>query len=274
MIFSWLGLRVIGATTSISLILLWLTPYIRKFEVRWRQNRFFSPSRQISLPFEDRINQWLQSCYVTMNAKQWYFLLFGSLFLSGIFYVVIPSIGFVTLGAGSYFTISIILYPFQKRKKTVITIEQQVRHTKQILAKLYERNVPLNEMLSVVFDRLPEGIYKSMMKQAITRTYTTDTLSEAISWLSNQIQVPSLQFLATTLIQSSRYANLPLGKRLSDMAKKDREKLLITFDKTAEQKKMRALIDGGTFIALPLIALLTIIVFYYVFKNFQVINQL
>ena len=268
MTFDWLTTWVVGAVTSGSLFFLWLSRVVERFEGRWSRHHFRSQPRQIVLPFEHQIDEWLYYSHVKMTAKQWY----GLILLFPVFFTMLGSLSgnfnVSGLAMGLYMSVSLILYPRQKRKKFTIDMELQVQRTKRMLAKLYARGMKSDEMLSVVADALEEGEYKHYVNQAMTRTKTTDTLAEAIQWISDQLQLPSLRALAIVMVQGFHYANLPLDERLAQMAAKDREKALINFDKLAEGKRMRALIEAGSFIVLPLIGLLAAFVFYYVYQKF------
>lgn len=263
----------ISLLTSFFAFLLWVTPIIIKAEKRWEQYLIFSTKKKFRFPFEKYVDQWLQQSYVNMSAKQFVFLILLFNVVPIGFTFLFSSLGILPVFASVYFTISIIYYPFQKRKKISSKIDNEVRIMKQYIAKLYERHVPLNEMIEIIYERLPDdSILKLKLEKVQLRSQSINTLTESIKWLSDQIKAPSLQLLANILVQSSRYADLPLETRLVEMAKQDRNKIVINFEKIAEHNKMRALLEGGFFIALPIIALLVLVIFYYVFQNFQNIH--
>lgn len=272
MTYAWLNTWVIGTLTSGSLFLMWISRSVKRWEGRWSRRRFLMTPRQILLPFEERIEAWLKYSHVKMTAKQWFGLVVGSLMGFSSLGILLPSMGVAGAAAGLYFSGSVIFYPFQKRKKFNLDMERQIQRTKRMLAKLYARHVNTDEMLPILTDALEDGAFKNHVVQAIQRTKTTDTLGDAIQWMSDEIQRPSLQALAAVLVQGTHYANLPLDERLAHMATKDREKALIQHEKLADQTRLRALVEAGSFIALPLIALLAVFVFEYVFKAFATIQ--
>ncbi len=266
--FTWLNTWVVGAVTSGTFFLFWLSRMVEQLEVKWSRRHFRAIPRKMVLPFEYRIDEWLKYSHVKMTAKQWYGLVvfFPAFFtLLGSFTSHFSVSG---LAMGLYMSVSLILYPRQKRKKVTLEMELQVQRTKRMLAKLYERKMKEDDMLMVVSDALEEGEYKKYVDQAIKRIKTTDTLAEAIEWMSDELQLPSLRALAIVMVQGFHYAKLPLDERLTKMAEKDRERALINFDKLAEGKRMRALVEAGAFIVLPLIGLLSVFVFYYVYQKF------
>ncbi len=272
MTFDWLNTWIVGVVTSGSLFLLWLSWIVERLEGRWSRRWFLPKSRKILLPFEHQIEAWLKYSRVRMTAKQWYGLIVVSLIIFPILGVVMPNVGVMGVITGLYFSGSVVMYPLQKRKTFNLDMERQIQRTKRMLAKLYERNVKPDEMLPILVDALEEGSFKSLVEQALHRTKTTDTLSEAIQWLSDEIQLPSLQSLAAVMVQGSHYANLPLDERLAHMAEKDREKVLINYDKLADGKRIRALLEAASLIALPLMGLTVAFTFTYILDQFSAIK--
>ena len=268
MIFGWINVETIGAITSGSLSLLWLSRIVAVVEGRFSRHFFRARPRHVVLPFEHQADEFLKRSHVKMTAKQWYGLMVG-------IPIFVASLGLMTsgnwtigLGVGLYLSVTLLLFPYQKRKKFNLDMGLQIQRTKRMMAKLYARDLQADEMLAVVVEALEDGESKNYMKLAIQRTKTVDTLSKAIEWMSDEIQVPSLRALAIVLMQGSHYANLPLDERLAKMAEKDRDKTLINYDKIAEGKRMRALLEAGTFVVFPLIGLLSAFVFYYVYQQF------
>jgi hypothetical protein len=125
-------------------------------------------------------------------------------------------------------------------------------------------------MLPIVSEVLEEGDFKSYIDGAIVRANSVDTVGEAIQWISDELRLPSLRALAIALVQGFHYENISLEERLLSMASKDREKVLINFDKVAESKRMKSLVEAGSFIVMPLIGLSVVLTFYYVYKQFLV----
>lgn len=270
--WGWLNTWVVGTVTSGSLFLLWLSRIVERIEGRWSRRYFRAKPRKIVLPFEHQIDEWLKYSHVKMTAKQWY----GLILFFPVFFTILGSLSsrfsVAGLAMGLYMSVSLILYPRQKRKKFNLDMVMQIQRTKRMMAKLYARHVKTDEMLPLVADVLEDGEYKSYVNQAIARTKTMDTLAEAIEWMSDELQLTSLRALAIVMVQGFHYANLPLDVRLAKMAEKDRERALINFDKLAEGKRMRALVEAGAFIVLPLIGLLSVFVFYYVYQKFTMVQ--
>ena len=262
----------IALSTTISFCLLGLSRYVKKVEEIVFQNRNFLNGSKRTFYLEVMLDRWLRHSYVAMTARQWLGSILVFTFLPIGFTLINHSLGYLPILASVYISISFIMYPFRKRKKTTQIIENEIRLMGQYIAKLYERHVPLNEMLYIIHDRLNPSIFKEKLHEALLRSESVDVFSDSILWLSEQFRLPSLKKIANLLLQSSRHANLPIDVRLVEMAEKEREKIIITFEEIAESNRVRALIEGGFFIALPIIALLTIVVFYYVFNNFQLIN--
>lgn len=262
---NWVNVWSISAITSGSLFVLWLSYVVKRLETRWKRHKFV-------VPFEQRIDAWLKYCHVKLTAKQWYGLIIGTLICFPLLGLLMPSTRMMGGVAGLYLAGNVVFYPFQKRKKFNLEMEQQVQHTKRMMAKLYERDVNTEEMLPILVDTLDDGQFTNYVIHAIERTQSTDTLADAIQWISDEIQLPSLQSLAAVLVQGTRYANLSLDERLAIMAAKDREKTLINYEKLADGKRIRALVEAGSFIALPLIGLLAAFVFEYVSHMFTSIQ--
>ena len=262
----------IALSTTISFCIFALSRYVKKIEEIYLQKRNFANGSRRSFFLEVMIDRWLLHSYVAMTARQWIGSIVVFTFLPIGFTLINHTLGYLPILASLYIAVSFMMYPFRKRKKTTQIIENEIRLMGQYIAKLYERHVPLNEMLYIIHDRLNPSIFKEKLHEALLRSESVDVFTDSILWLNEQFRLPSLKKLANLLIQSSRHANLPIDVRLAEMAEKEREKIIITFEEIAEGNRVRALIEGGFFIALPIIALLTIVVFYYVFNSFQLIN--
>lgn len=230
-------------------------------------NRRFLPSRSSWL-YEERIARWLQRSGVEMTARQWIgFLLFFAIGfpLLGLFY---PNEEKWLLIASLYFVISFLLYPYQKEKRTRAQMQSDLRRTLRLIAKLYQRNVDSSDILLIAHEAMEDGPLKAKFHEAILRTKTTDTLEDALMWLADTTALPALQHLASRLVQATRYAEIPIGEQLLQMAEKEREKELFAQDRLAEQKRISALLQAALLIAIPMLFLVAGFAFSYTFKEF------
>jgi hypothetical protein len=263
---------VASATTSGAVALFYLSKIAEIIEAKWSRRHFVISPLKWTFPGEQLIEAWLKYSHVRFTAKQWMGSIIGFVAIFALFGAIMPNIGLVSDISGLAMSISVIMFPFSKRKKFNMDMELQIQRMKRMLAKLYARGVRVDEMLPIVADAMEEGQFKRLLEQTILRTKTTDTIGQAIQWLSDEIQLPSLQALASIMVQGAQYADLPLDERLLQMAKKDREKALINYEKLAESKRTLAMVEAGGLIALPLIVLVAAFVFYYVFGMFSAIQ--
>lgn len=258
----------IGIMTCCSLFFVWLSFVLRPIEQQWA-DRVFLPSFSAMWPYEDRIERWLQHSGVQMSARQWvgFLALFSiGLPLVGLFY---PSSESWTLMASIYLTVSLLLYPFQKEKRIRAQMQNDLRRALRMIAKLYQRDVHTADILPIVQEVMEDGPLKTKLQEAILRTKTTDTLEDALVWLADTTALPALQHLAARLAQATRYADIPIGEQLLQMAEKEREQVLFTQERLAEQKRISALLQAALFIALPLLFLVASFAFSYTFKEFM-----